>query len=144
MPRRLRLGLEARRHPVLTHFFDDGRNVIVSCLPEQFGLRPFPRRPEQWLAPTIDAMKQDRQQQSVIDAGEISERSPSDSLNFVAAWKPSHHGPASTSWFGLRAKIGSKVSGALVSVSAETQLPTSCPEATLFRAAALGLMRSGP
>ena len=52
--------------------------AVLACLlevgpapPEQFGLRPFPGRPEQRLAPIIDAMKQDRQQQAVIDVGEI-------------------------------------------------------------------------
>ena len=74
--RRLRSGPEARRHPVLSHFFDDGRNVPVGYSPELFGCRPLPGRPEHRTPLIVDAVEQDRQQQTVIDVGEIRERSP--------------------------------------------------------------------
>jgi hypothetical protein len=44
--RRLRSDLEARRHPVLAYFFGDGRNVLVGCSPELFGVRPLSGWPE--------------------------------------------------------------------------------------------------
>jgi hypothetical protein len=73
---RLRSGLEACRHPVLTHFFDDGRNVPVGCSAELFGFRPLPGRAEHRAPLIIDAVEQDRQQQTVVDVGKIPERSP--------------------------------------------------------------------
>ena len=39
-------------------------------------------------------------------------------------------------------KIGARVIEHIARI--RVQLPTSCPEATLFRTVALGLMRSGP
>ena len=74
--RRLRSGLEACRHPVLTHLFDDGRNVLVGYSAELFGFRPLPGRAEHRAPLIVDAVEHDRQQQTVIDVGEIPERCP--------------------------------------------------------------------
>jgi hypothetical protein len=56
------------------HLFDDGRNVHVSCSPELFGVRSLSWRPEHRAPLVVDAIKEDRQQQAVIDVGEIPER----------------------------------------------------------------------
>jgi hypothetical protein len=43
---------------------------------ELLGFRPLSRRTEHRAPLIVDAMKEDRQQQAVIDVGEISERGP--------------------------------------------------------------------
>ena len=74
-------GPEPRRHwlrilfvlPFVAMLWVSSYNHLT---PELFGFQPLSRGAEHRAPLIVNAMKQDRQQQTVIDVGEITERCP--------------------------------------------------------------------
>jgi len=66
----------AGRHPILAHGLDGGRDVRVRLAQECLALWSFPGRSEQGMSLIVDAMREDGQEQAVVDVVGVEQGRP--------------------------------------------------------------------
>jgi hypothetical protein len=64
------------RHPEFSDFVDDERDVVMGGAQERLGCASLARRSEHGPPEWINTIEQDRQQQAVLDAVQITQRLP--------------------------------------------------------------------
>src|SRR6516225_3738329 len=91
----------AGRHPILAHGLDGGRDVRVRLAQECLALWSFPGRSEQGMSLIVDAMREDGQEQAVVDVVGVEKGRPS--------WHLQLHGrieaPAPGPWVDVAVRL---------------------------------------
>lgn len=93
-------------HPELAHARRYDGDAVIGGAAEEPAVRAWSRGTEHRVLDTAGAVKQDGEQQSVRDSGEIAQRPSGVAAEFIAARNPMHPGVASTVGSSVRSKIG--------------------------------------